>query len=114
MKKTTYIIRVGGAHRLRFTATEGKDNAILTPTTAVVKADDRIKLTAKWDKLGKKPRVRHFSSCLTSQTKSWSHGLVRSWFHWLCWHRWLRCMQHRDSHPCRRFTSLVRFGFPKR
>lgn len=54
MKKTTYKIRVEGAHRLRFTATEGKDNAILTPTTAVVKADDRIKLTAKWDKLGKK------------------------------------------------------------
>ena len=54
MKKTTYIIRVGGAHRLRFTATEGQDNAILTPTTAVVKADDRIKLTAKGDKLGKK------------------------------------------------------------
>lgn len=53
MKKTTYKIRVEGAHRLRFTATKGTDN-ILFPVTAAVKPEEHLKLTTKWDKLGKK------------------------------------------------------------
>lgn len=53
--KTEYTkFTIVGAHRLRFIAAEGKDSAILTPTSAVVKADNRIKLTAKADKLGQK------------------------------------------------------------
>ena len=53
--KTEYTkFTIVGAHRLRFIAAEGKESAILTPTSAVVKADSRIKLTAKVDKLGQK------------------------------------------------------------
>ena len=53
MKKENTAIKITSGHRLRFTANMDPGN-ILTPVAPTVKSEERIKLTAKVDKLGQK------------------------------------------------------------
>lgn len=53
MKKKNARIEITGGHHLRFAAVKGPDN-ILSPVAAAVKPEERLDLTAKAGKLGRK------------------------------------------------------------